>query len=82
MEVSPFREFNRTLVGYLREEYVLIARYLIADQKYGKLEQGSFGNYVIRHEDFVHPVPEEIESKYGGPPQCTGVSYPPCSSSN
>jgi D-arabinose 1-dehydrogenase-like Zn-dependent alcohol dehydrogenase len=43
-------------------------------QKYGELEQGVFGDYVIKHQGFVYPVPTEIESKYAGPLQCAGVS--------
>ncbi|CZR54307.1 related to ADH7-NADP(H)-dependent alcohol dehydrogenase [Phialocephala subalpina] len=43
-------------------------------QKYGELEQGAFGNVVIKHQDFVYPIPEEIESKYAGPLQCAGIT--------
>ena len=43
-------------------------------QKYGELEQGAFGDYVVKHQDFVYPIPDEIESKYAGPLNCAGVS--------
>lgn len=31
---------------------------------------------MVKHQDFVYPVPEEIESKYVGPLQCAGVGVP------
>ncbi|KAJ9151960.1 NADP-dependent alcohol dehydrogenase [Pleurostoma richardsiae] len=43
-------------------------------QKYGDLEQGAFGDYVVRHQDFVYPIPDEIESKYAGPLICAGIT--------
>ncbi|KUJ20897.1 NADP-dependent alcohol dehydrogenase [Mollisia scopiformis] len=43
-------------------------------QKYGELEQGAFGDYVIKHQDFVYPIPEKIQSKYAGPLQCAGIT--------
>ncbi|KAE8448164.1 hypothetical protein EG329_009768 [Mollisiaceae sp. DMI_Dod_QoI] len=43
-------------------------------QKYGELEQGAFGNYVIKHQDFVYLVPDEIESRHAGPLQCAGIT--------
>ncbi|KAG4420794.1 hypothetical protein IFR04_006074 [Cadophora malorum] len=43
-------------------------------QKYGELEQGAFGDFVIKHQDFVYPVPDQIESKHAGPLQCAGIT--------
>ncbi|KAL2074480.1 hypothetical protein VTL71DRAFT_8258 [Oculimacula yallundae] len=43
-------------------------------QKYGELEQGAFGDFVIKHQDFVYPIPGEIKSKHAGPLQCAGVT--------
>jgi alcohol dehydrogenase (NADP+) len=42
-------------------------------QKYGELEQGAFGDYMVKHQEFVIPIPDEIESKYAGPLNCAGV---------
>ncbi|KAF7547020.1 hypothetical protein G7046_g9139 [Stylonectria norvegica] len=43
-------------------------------QKYGDPTQGTFGNYAIRHEDFVWPIPDGIDSKYAGPLICAGIT--------
>jgi alcohol dehydrogenase (NADP+) len=43
-------------------------------QKYGDPEQSTFGDYVVRHQDFVYPIPEQLESKHAGPLICAGVS--------
>ncbi|TVY28775.1 NADP-dependent alcohol dehydrogenase [Lachnellula hyalina] len=43
-------------------------------QKYGELEQGAFGDYVVKHQEFVYPIPVEIESKFAGPLNCAGQS--------
>lgn len=43
-------------------------------QKYGEREQGAFGDFVVKNQDFVYPVPEGIESQYAGPLMCAGVS--------
>ncbi|TVY36397.1 alcohol dehydrogenase [Lachnellula occidentalis] len=43
-------------------------------QKYGELEQGAFGDYVVKHHEFVYPIPVEIESKYAGPLNCAGIT--------
>lgn len=39
--------------------------------------EGAFSNYVIRHQDFVFPIPAEIESRHAGPLLCAGVRYLP-----
>lgn len=56
-------------------------------QKYGELEQGAFGDYVVKHQDLVHQIPDKIDSKHAGPLNCAGVGLSqesnlnsPCSS--
>ncbi|KAH8881460.1 NADP-dependent alcohol dehydrogenase [Thozetella sp. PMI_491] len=41
-------------------------------QKYGELEQGAFGDYVVRHQDFLYPIPDRMESKHAAPLLCAG----------
>ncbi|EXJ86688.1 hypothetical protein A1O3_03641 [Capronia epimyces CBS 606.96] len=43
-------------------------------QKYGEREQGAFGDYVVKHQDFVFPIPDAIESKHAGPLNCAGIT--------
>lgn len=38
------------------------------------MNQGGFGDYVVKHHAFVYPIPDELESKYAGPLNCAGVS--------
>ncbi|EFW99811.1 NADP-dependent alcohol dehydrogenase [Grosmannia clavigera kw1407] len=36
--------------------------------------EGSFSNFVVRHQDFVYPIPAEIESRHAGPLICAGIT--------
>ncbi|TVY13283.1 alcohol dehydrogenase [Lachnellula arida] len=43
-------------------------------QKYGETEQGAFGDFVVKDQDFVYHVPVEIESRFAGPLMCAGIT--------
>ncbi|RDW75748.1 NADP-dependent alcohol dehydrogenase [Coleophoma crateriformis] len=43
-------------------------------QRFGEREQGAFGDFVIKHQDFLNLIPEGIESKYAAPLQCAGAT--------
>jgi alcohol dehydrogenase (NADP+) len=44
-------------------------------QKYGERNQGAFGDFVVKGQDFVYPVPGIIDSRFAGPLMCAGVSF-------
>ncbi|KAH8599116.1 chaperonin 10-like protein [Bisporella sp. PMI_857] len=43
-------------------------------QRYGELDQGAFGDFVVKHQDFIFSIPDLIESKYAGLLNCAGTS--------
>ncbi|CAK7214655.1 putative secondary metabolism biosynthetic enzyme [Sporothrix bragantina] len=43
-------------------------------QKYGAEEHGTFCDYAVRHQDYVNPIPDALESKHAAPLVCAGIT--------
>ncbi|CAK7226015.1 putative secondary metabolism biosynthetic enzyme [Sporothrix curviconia] len=43
-------------------------------QKYGAEEHGTFCDYAVRHQDYVNPIPDTLESKHAAPLVCAGIT--------
>ncbi|CAK7203202.1 hypothetical protein SEUCBS139899_005933 [Sporothrix eucalyptigena] len=43
-------------------------------QKYGAEEHGTFCDWAVRHEHYVNPIPDGLESKYAAPLVCAGIT--------
>ena len=43
-------------------------------QKYGAEEHGTFCDYAVRHQDYVNPIPDALESRHAAPLVCAGIT--------